>query len=231
MKAAAAVLLFATALVAIAQTSPPPAHVDWRSAGAVTHVSDQGQCGSDYAFAASAALEGANKIATGHLIKLSEQELVDCSRVYGNNGCNGGGAQEALEWVRRHGVATQADYPYTARDGVCRQHVRPAVHLASFRSLPTDMTSLMAAVAAQPVAALIDSSSAGFQRYEGGIYACHAGRATHWVTIVGYGATASGQPYWIIKNSFGTRWGESGYMRMARSADCSNIFAALAPTI
>ena len=224
-------LLLPTAFFAVAQTAPP-AHVDWRSAGAVTPVQDQGQCGADYAFAAVAALEGAQKIAGGHLVKLSEQELVDCSRVHGNGGCNGGGAAEALEWVKQHGIVTHADYPYTARDGQCRQQSRPAVHLTSIRTIATDMQSLLAAVATQPVAIQIDASAADYQHYEGGIYACHAGgHANHWVTIVGYGTTTSGQPYWIVKDSRGVRWGESGYMRLARSADCHAIFAAVAPKI
>lgn len=231
MKAAAAlaVVVLATAPLTFAQT--PPAHVDWRSTGAVTPVRDAGQCGADYAFAATAALEGAHKIATGHLIALSEQELVDCSIVYRNSGCNGGGVSEAFEWVKQHGIATLADYPYTAREGNCRQHARPAVHLKSFRTIATDLTSLMAAVATQPVAVLIDASSGDYQHYEGGIYACHAEHGNHWVAIVGYGTTASGQPYWIVKDSHGTRWGESGYMRMARSADCRNVFAAIVPTL
>jgi C1A family cysteine protease len=230
MKAFAIMILFAIHATAFAET-PLPAHVDWRSAGAVTPVSDQGQCGADYAFAAIAALEGANKIAAGHAVKLSEQELIDCSVVYGNHGCNGGTPDHAFEWIVQHGIAGSFEYPYHARDGQCRQQTRPSVHLAGFQAVSTDLASLMKAVARQPVAALIDASDPDFQQYDGGVYGCHAQNGNHWIAIVGYGTTASGQPYWIIKNSQGAGWGESGYMRLTRSEDCKNIFAAVAPKI
>lgn len=228
IKGLAAILFFGLCGVASAQTTA--GHVDWRSSGAVTPVRDQGSCGSDYAFATVAALEGAHKLATGHLLRLSEQELVDCSNVYGNHGCNGGGAEPALRWVLQHGIAANGDYPYTARSGACRSTTRPAVHITGLRNVGTDLTSLTEAVAKQPVAVLIDASGS-FEHYEGGIYACHAGSGNHWVTIVGYGTTATGQSYWIIKNSHGTTWGESGYMRLTRTADCKNIFAAVVPTV
>ena len=219
MKILAVILLFATT---------PPDHVDWRSAGAVTPVKNQGQCGSDYAFATVAALEGLHKIASGHLLNLSEQELVDCSNVNGNQGCNGGMADRAMEWVVQHGIMTQAAYPYAGRVGSCKLHSAPAMHIGAVKTVATDANSLMQAVAKQPVAVLIDASG-DFAHYEGGVYGCHAGNANHWVTIVGYGTTSSGQPYWIIKNSFGATWGESGYMRLTRAAGCKNIFAAVVP--
>jgi len=222
------IAFIAASSVAFGQTTPPPDHVDWRSAGAVTPVRNQASCGSSYAFAAIAATEGAHKIATGHLLSLSEQELVDCSRVNGNDGCNGGTADGAMEWIVQHGIVSQADYPYTGRFGSCRQIAKPVAHLTAHRKIPTDAASLRDAVAKQPVAAEIEASGE-FGSYSGGIYGCHAHTGNHWVTIVGYGTTSAGQPYWIIKNSHGTGWGESGYMRLTRAADCKNIFAAVVP--
>ncbi len=228
MRVIVTIVVFVISFIALAQT--PPNHVDWRSVGAVTAVKNQGACGSDYAFAAIAAVEGAHKIATGHLLNLSEQELVDCSGTSGYQGCNGGMVDQAMEWIVQHGIVTQADYPYTGRPGSCRQNSKPAVHLMAFRKIATDVTSLTAAVAKQPIAVQIDASG-DFQHYEGGVYGCHVVNANHWVTIVGYGTTSTGQPYWIIKNSHGAAWGESGYMRITRAASCKNIFAAVAPVI
>lgn len=204
-----------------------PTQVDWRSKGAVTPVKNQGTCGSDYAFAAIAAIEGADEIATGQLRNLSEQEIVDCSIANGNYGCAGGWAGRAMEWVAQHGVSQQGDYPYTGRAGTCRyDKIKPAAYITRFRAIPVDAPSLMEAVARQPVAVLVDAS--GFHTYKGGIYdPCRSRYGDHWVTIVGY-SNSGGAPYWIIKNSWGTQWGISGYMLMS-AGRCKDIFEAVVP--
>ncbi|VAH54068.1 unnamed protein product [Triticum turgidum subsp. durum] len=95
-----------------------PASVDWREKGAVAPVKNQGQCGSCWAFSTVAAVEGINKIVTGDLVTLSEQELVDCSRNGQNSGCNGGIMDDAFDFiVRNGGIDTEEDYPYTAKEG------------------------------------------------------------------------------------------------------------------
>ncbi|EMS67389.1 Cysteine protease 1 [Triticum urartu] len=95
-----------------------PQSVDWREKGAVAPVKNQGRCGSCWAFSTVAAVEGVNKIVTGDLVKLSEQELVDCSRNGQNSGCNGGIMDDAFDFiVRNGGIDTEEDYPYTAKEG------------------------------------------------------------------------------------------------------------------
>jgi xylem cysteine proteinase len=99
-----------------------PASVDWREKGAVAEVKDQGSCGSCWAFSAIGAVEGVNKIVTGSLISLSEQELVDCDTKE-NEGCNGGLMDYAFEFIISNGgIDSEADYPYKGTDGRCDEN-------------------------------------------------------------------------------------------------------------
>lgn len=86
-----------------------------------TVIENQGQCGSCYAFAATGALEGQHFLKTGQLVRLSAQNIMDCSNKYGNDGCNGGSADASFTYIKENrGVDIEATYPYEARDGKCR---------------------------------------------------------------------------------------------------------------
>ncbi|KAL2937915.1 Senescence-specific cysteine protease SAG12, partial [Bienertia sinuspersici] len=202
-----------------------PKEVDWRKKGAVTHVKDQGICGSCWAFSAVAAVEGLHKLTTGKLVSLSEQELIDCDR--GENlGCQGGYMEAAFEFiVKNGGIASEKQYPYTGRDDRCNKEKQKlhAVKIKGYRTVPVgEEESLKAIVAQQPVSVAIDAGGYEFQLYDSGIFNGFCGtRLNHGVTAIGYGEKG-GIKYWIVKNSWGTAWGESGYIRMKRDSSGSS---------
>lgn len=215
-----------------------PSSIDWRKKGAVTPVKDQGSCGSCWAFSTTAGVEGINEIVTGQLISLSEQELVDCDTSV-DDGCNGGLMDYAYEFIIENGgIDSEKDYPYTGYDGVCdtSREKRHVVTIDGFEDVPAnDEASLTKAVAHQPVSVAIEGSGRPFQLYSSGIFTGSCGTTlNHGVTAVGYGSDGS-QEYWIVKNSWGTNWGEEGYIRMAKnigltSGKCGIAMEASYPT-
>ncbi|CAN6449741.1 unnamed protein product [Victoria cruziana] len=197
-----------------------PEQIDWRNLGAVVPVKDQGSCGNCWAFSAVAAVESINKIVTNQLISLSEQELVDCDTAH-SRGCSGGYKCYAFQFIIDNGgIDTDSDYPYKGVDGICdvQKKITRVVTIDGYEYAPSyDEEALKKAVAHQPVSVSIEGSSRDFQSYKSGIFTGACGTQTdHAVLIVGYG-TENGLDYWIVKNSWGTSWGEGGYIRMQRN--------------
>ncbi|KAM3175313.1 hypothetical protein ACTXT7_008778 [Hymenolepis weldensis] len=201
---------------------PVPNYIDWRKKGYVTPVKDQGQCGSCWAFSATGSLEGQYKKKKGKLISFSEQQLVDCSYAQGNEGCSGGLMDQAFQYWVKNGAESEKDYPYTAKDGSCKFNKSKSItRVKKFVKVKSKDESQLKLSVGQvgPVSVGIDASSMGFQFYQGGIYKddeCTDSEIDHGVLVVGYDQDKNGEKYWIVKNSWGTDWGNEGYIWMAR---------------
>lgn len=183
--------------------------------------------GSCWAFSAVTAIEGLHKIKTGKLVPLSVQELVDCDYRGKNQGCNGGLMESAFEFIIKNGgITTEQNYPYRGTDGACDTYKLrdKAVKISGYVELPVnDEEALLSAVAKQPVSVAIDAEGYMMQLYSSGVFTGYCGKKlNHGVTIVGYGEEG-GQKYWLVKNSWGTTWGEQGYIKMKRGSNICGI--------
>lgn len=190
------------------------ASVDWRPI--MNPAKTQGKCGSCWAFSAVAAIEGTYAVKAGVRLDLSEQELVDCSATHGNKGCHGGLKDRAFRYVIANGgLASQEDYPYKAVEGTCRSDFQRYGNISSYIIVPRmNPEALKAALNQQPVAVSVNAET--WKNYRSGIIndeACNT-KTNHAIIAVGYNTTDD-IPYYIVRNSWGPKWGENGHARVA----------------
>jgi len=217
-----------------------PDAVNKRTKRYVTDVKDQGQKKKWWANSATGSLEGQHFKKEGKLVSLSEQNLVDCSGSFGNEGCNGGWMDQAFDYIKsNNGIDTEVSYPYEAKDGKCR------FNKATIGATDTGFTDikegsesdLEAAIATVgPISVAIDASGIKFQLYKQGVYnnaQCSPQNLDHGVLAVGYDTTSDGQKYYIVKNSWASTWGNKGYIWMTREKNnqCGIATASSYPTV
>jgi cathepsin L len=212
---------------------PPPPHCianqksfDWRQANGVSPVTDQGQCGSCWVFGAHGGFEASWRILNSQVADTSEQDTLDNS---GGGDCHGGYFNSALNYLTNKGSATEADYPYRAAKGhgnpsVSRPYQAEMWGYVGAGSSRQDVDKIKAALCRfGPLVVGVRATDA-FQAYTGGdgvpFDAFESGAINHIVTLIGWDDTKQA---WLIKNSWGPGWGESGFMWIAYG--CNNIGA------
>jgi cathepsin F len=196
-----------------------PDAFDWRDKGAVSTVKDQGSCGSCWAFSTVGNVEGQWFLKHQQLFDLSAQELVDCDKV--DSGCNGGLPDSAYVYIKQAGgLETEGKYPYTARDGKCKFDKTSVVATIAGCTYISKNEEEIKNVLFQTGPLSIGINAADMQFYRSGIdnpakSKCNPAALDHGVVLVGYGVE-NNLAYWVIKNSWGSGWGEKGYYRIVR---------------
>ena len=202
----------------------------------VSSVKHQGQCNSSVAFATVGAIETCFSKVTGTLGNLSEQQLIDCGFGHrGANGCKGASLDSYLDWLVRSPVTlvTEETYPYTFTNpsltcpGDLDKAPSPGAQIIKYFA-PDNVTEDRLATLVVRHGAIIAGVATNnkFKDYEGGVFAgCVSGIGSynHAVLVVGYGTTEKGEAYWLVKNSWGVRWGEEGFMRLKRGVNMCGI--------
>jgi len=201
----------------------PSAGVNWSSA--FNAPRDQGQCGCCWAFSTTGAVEGNLAIKNGGtpVAYLSPQQLLDCDTT--NNGCNGGDLGLAMTYVQQTGVMADSVYPYQTAQGTCQfNQSQVAGSITSFNfcsnysndpSTQCTDQAVQNLLATGPVSVGIDGGTDDFQNYNGGVFTAACSQDNHAVIAVGYGTDSQGGDYWLVRNSWGATWGESGYIRVS----------------
>jgi len=210
-----------------------PASVDWRDAGAVTDVKNQGQCGSCWAFATTEMIESYAALAGGDLPVLSAQQVTSCTpnplACGGTGGCMGSIPQLGYTYIQLFGHSSEDDYPYVSGQSMATEdclyditNTAPVIGITGYDTMSNDQEATMNHLAnVGPLAVAVDASY--WSSYRGGVFTgCSFDEniaLNHAVQLVGYGTDPSEGDYWLVRNSWGPSWGEGGYIRLQRQAE------------
>ncbi|CCD72484.2 Peptidase C1A papain C-terminal domain-containing protein [Caenorhabditis elegans] len=207
--------------------------LDWREKGIVGPVKDQGKCNASHAFAITSSIESMYAKATnGTLLSFSEQQLIDCND-QGYKGCEEQFAMNAIGYLATHGIETEADYPYVDKtnEKCTFDSTKSKIHLK--KGVVAEGNEVLGKVYVTNYGPAFFTMRAppSLYDYKIGIYnpsieECTSTHEIRSMVIVGYGIEGE-QKYWIVKGSFGTSWGEQGYMKLARDVNA----CAMATTI
>jgi len=211
-----------------------PKHVNWAQQGRTGSVYKQGVCAACYTFTTNAAIEGQYFITTGkRMPELSDQEILSCSRPFGNHGCIGGNMEKSYHYIldaqeNKGGMTLAQDYPYEGSENPCKRSKfkKNNIRLEGYRKVQRgNEQDLMDAVAQFPVAVGYDAHHPAFKLYDSGVFDIDycTTHLTHAMLIVGYGTDSGGKDYWKVQNSWGKNWGEEGYGKIARGKNMCAI--------
>jgi len=208
--------------------APNPTNYDWGSAGVITPVYNQGQCGSCWAFSATETIESYYAIQGGALTQLSMEQIVDCDTAGQDQGCGGGFPTGAYQYVQSAGgIDSYANYPYTAGGGQANNCEFPqgsvVTNVASYSSISGESGEYqqLSSASGGPVSICVDASS--WQNYQGGVLTSCGNNVDHCVQLTGYYNYGSSNAYWNVRNSWGTDWGQNGYIWIAIGQDLCSI--------
>lgn len=192
--------------------------VDWREKQAITPIKNQGSCGSCWAFSAVESIESdAFLFGKYSLYELGPQQVVSCDK--GSNGCNGGDPATAFKYVASNGMEKESDYPYTAKDSSCKFNAaKVAVKITGQGKVSGGEAGVLKGLQVRPLS--VCHNTGGWQHYSGGVMTSCSSGGGHCTQMVGY---ASSGDYWIVKNSWGTSWGNSGYLYLKKGSNLCGI--------
>jgi len=219
-----------------------PDTVDWRTKGIVTNVKNQGSCGSCWTFGAAECVESLTAQQTNTLTVLSEQNILDCTpnpnHCGGTGGCGGGTVELAYDMViKQGGLATEKSYPYisgnSGRDYSCKKGVVPFANITGYVNLPVNQQDPVMDALANIGTLAINVDAASWVNYRSGVYdGCNQKNPDidHVVQLVGYGTDSKYGDYWLVRNSWGTGYGEKGYIRLKRESGTPRCGNDLTPS-
>jgi hypothetical protein len=216
--------------------TPKKNDVNWVEESETTSVKDQKSCGSCWAFSATETLESAyavhNNLKGSAIPQLAEQQSVDCVKApeYGSAGCNGGWMDDTFDYAIKNKMCLESEYAYTARDGTCQDSKCTLdLHAVGRVNIPEgDVNALLEAAEHFPVAIAVDASDWSF--YKGGVHKSTRTALNHGVQIDGFHINSADGDYMIVRNSWGGRWGESGFIKLDVTANSGAALAASYPT-